>query len=519
MALHDRGYMGGVAPGPGEEGHRSGCSWTALRFLLLINVVVFLAWVFGASGFLMRHFLLSPENLTQGRVWTLLTASFFHVDLIHLATTLLFLYWCGKAVQDECGGLTVWVTYLAGGLACAALMLVWPIQPPKLPPGQLTPFAPASGTGFYVSERLVLTNAHVVGKHEQVVVQTATGQVAGRVIKKEQKLDLALVQVETPGKALPLCEESIRSGRSVFAYGYGVLAGENTTLLLTRGTISALRKDRQRIVFDAKVNPGNSGGPLVDADGRWVGVVVAKSAVGNGLDSLSLAVDGADAGRWVEASGKTVVRATGTPKGDVPPDAMRASVVRILSGAPLAMQGQAPPLTWFDHRVFGASGGVFALAFFCLFRRPRRTVFSGVYPIPLFVLVIFFGLADLTGSLRVHATPGAGLEHSFHIAGGLIGFLFQYFRIERPLRRFRSWLRQGLRRRIRRAVRGKPPELKVLEGGKGRIVELSDGSGRLDPDTEQKMDDILRLIASEGIEALTPEQKAFLESTSDRLKD
>ncbi len=120
----------------------------------------------------------------------------------------------------------------------------------------------------------------------------------------------------------------------MFAYGFGVLGGDSSTLLLTRGTISALRPEEGRLVFDAKVNPGNSGGPLVDGDGRWLGVVVAKTHVGEGLDSLSLAVHGQAVVAWLAQHRVNVAVGSGLPRGEVPPDQqVRASTVRVVAGA------------------------------------------------------------------------------------------------------------------------------------------------------------------------------------------
>ena len=78
--------------------------------------------------------------------------------------------------------------------------------------------------------------------------------------------------------------------------------------------------------------------------------------------------------------------------------------------------------------------------------------------------------------------------------------------------------RRRVRDRIRKTVGANAPHLKVLEGGRGMEEDLSSGS-KLDAETRHQMDDILRIISEQGIDALTDEQRAFLEKTSDELNN
>lgn len=192
------------------------------------------------------------------------------------------------------------------------------------------------GSGFFVGDGHVLTNAHVVAGAAEVEVEVGGAGCTGRVIARDEALDLALVRVEgATGSPLRFAPHGGQPGSAVFAYGYGVVGSENVLLLVTRGTVSARDTAAKQLVFDAKVNPGNSGGPLVDGDGRWVGVVVAKSRASErqAVESLGFAVEGGAAAAWVRSCGVEVLESVGPAAGSVPPDAMlRAATVRITAG-------------------------------------------------------------------------------------------------------------------------------------------------------------------------------------------
>ncbi len=202
-----------------------------------------------------------------------------------------------------------------------------------------TPAAPGAqgtsvGSGFFVDATHIVTNAHVVREARTARVEAANGAQEGLVVARDTALDLALVVVPNPGPgALKLGVDAAQPGVLAFAYGYGVLAGETSTLLVTRGTVSATQPEHSRLVFDGRVNPGNSGGPLVDVGGRWIGVVVAKSLASQeqAVDSFGFAIDGRVAASWLEQQKVTVSRAGGLAEGLAPPDAdVRRAVVRLV---------------------------------------------------------------------------------------------------------------------------------------------------------------------------------------------
>ena len=145
----------------------------------------------------------------------------------------------------------------------------------------------STGSGFYVSPQgHILTNAHVVQGCVEVRIPSA-GRV--QVLAQEGSTDLALLQAHTPMShtiAAFRQGRGIRSGASVVVVGYplrGVLAsGAN----VSTGSVSALAgpgDDRRLIQITAPVQPGNSGGPVLDDAGNVVGVVVSK------LDAVKIA--------------------------------------------------------------------------------------------------------------------------------------------------------------------------------------------------------------------------------------
>jgi len=136
---------------------------------------------------------------------------------------------------------------------------------------------PGTGSGFYVGqEGLILTNFHVVGDAKFVKIKLFDGRsLVGEVVRSDKARDVALVRTDpSASPALALRADEPGVGEEVYALGspYGdVLSGT-----LTRGVLSSRRvlEGVSYLQSDAAVNPGNSGGPLVDASGRVLGLTV-----------------------------------------------------------------------------------------------------------------------------------------------------------------------------------------------------------------------------------------------------
>jgi S1-C subfamily serine protease len=138
-----------------------------------------------------------------------------------------------------------------------------------------------AGTGFFVtSDGSIVTNAHVVENCSDIRVTTDQRAMAvAKVIARDSRNDLALLSSTLTTKKPAAFRTSIRLGEGVEAFGYpltDVLAKSGN---FTLGNVSALvgmGEDSRYLQISAPVQPGNSGGPLLDQNGNVVGVVSAK---------------------------------------------------------------------------------------------------------------------------------------------------------------------------------------------------------------------------------------------------
>ncbi len=151
------------------------------------------------------------------------------------------------------------------------------------------------GSGvIFSSKGLVLTNAHVIEKTDQLIVGLSDGRrVLGRVIGQDSLTDLAVIKLESKGPwpTAPLGNSNnLKVGDWAIAVGnpFGL---ENT---VTLGIISNLNRDVTQlgisdkrinlIQTDAAINPGNSGGPLLNSNGEVIGInTLIRSGPGAGL--------------------------------------------------------------------------------------------------------------------------------------------------------------------------------------------------------------------------------------------
>lgn len=153
------------------------------------------------------------------------------------------------------------------------------------------------GTGVVIDGKqgLILTNAHVVGRDGQVGVRFKnSSQLVGKVLGAYREIDIAVVRVSsaTPLPAASLADsDKIEVGQAAIAIG-NPLGLEQT---VTTGVVSAVnrrlseRQEQGFIQTDAAINPGNSGGPLVDSQGRVIGINTAVLRP-DGAEGLGLAI-------------------------------------------------------------------------------------------------------------------------------------------------------------------------------------------------------------------------------------
>jgi S1-C subfamily serine protease len=167
-------------------------------------------------------------------------------------------------------------------------------------PSGLSPHgsAPASGSGFVIDDRgYILTNNHLVEGVKSLVVGLPSGRLTpGHVVARDFLLDLALVKISTPDLVpAPLGQSSsLQIGETVVAMGHPLALRGGPTV--TVGVVSATDRSilapngetlYNLIQTDAAINPGSSGGPLLDLSGRVVGI---NTAVAPAAQAISYAI-------------------------------------------------------------------------------------------------------------------------------------------------------------------------------------------------------------------------------------
>jgi hypothetical protein len=150
----------------------------------------------------------------------------------------------------------------------------------------------SSGSGFFVAPDLVVTNAHVLcplGESIQVGLSDDR-KYWGQVVHRDDGFDLGLVRVSGANvQPMPLGDVGdIAVGDKVVIVGSPV----GLDFTVQEGSISSLQRAANGVAYlqlDAKVSPGNSGGPVVDSQGRVVGIVSMKIS-GEGVEGIGLAI-------------------------------------------------------------------------------------------------------------------------------------------------------------------------------------------------------------------------------------
>jgi S1-C subfamily serine protease len=148
------------------------------------------------------------------------------------------------------------------------------------PGGAPKPPANSSGSGIILAKSAVVTNQHVVASCNKVDVIHNGQRYGASVTKRDSKNDLALLQVENlPAVIYPSVRRKALSGEGVMVAGYPLSGLLSSDLIVTDGIVNALSgiaNDASQLQISAPVQPGNSGGPLIDKSGALVGVVVSK---------------------------------------------------------------------------------------------------------------------------------------------------------------------------------------------------------------------------------------------------
>ena len=139
------------------------------------------------------------------------------------------------------------------------------------------------GTGWPIAEGLVVTNYHVIsGRNDITLILTGNRRVSASIMEVDSENDLALLRVDDIDAlppALMIAEKPAPLGAKVFTIGYPHPDIMGSQPKLTDGIISALsglRDDKRAYQITVALQSGNSGGPLINMEGKVVGVVTSK---------------------------------------------------------------------------------------------------------------------------------------------------------------------------------------------------------------------------------------------------
>jgi S1-C subfamily serine protease len=151
----------------------------------------------------------------------------------------------------------------------------------------------SSGTGFFITaDGYLVTNVHVAGNGAQVRLVTKAGLISAKVMKTDAANDLALLKAEGKFESLPVASSrSAKMGNTVATVGFPNIGLQGFAPKLAKGEIAALsgaQDDPRYFQISVPLQPGNSGGALVDERGNVVGVVAAKLSM-----AATLATSGA----------------------------------------------------------------------------------------------------------------------------------------------------------------------------------------------------------------------------------
>ena len=166
------------------------------------------------------------------------------------------------------------------------------------------------GSGFFINpDGYIITNYHVIQKEEDVKVLTYDKRlIPAEVIGGDKLRDIVLLKIEGKYESLELANPNdIQIGRKVIAIGNPL----GLSFTVTEGIISAVDREgpnglEEYVQTDVSLNPGNSGGPLINTEGKVVGINNFK--VG-GAESLGFALKSSSIKETVNAiAGETIIK-------------------------------------------------------------------------------------------------------------------------------------------------------------------------------------------------------------------
>jgi S1-C subfamily serine protease len=229
--------------------------------------------------------------------------------------------------------------------------------------GQFGQTAQGLGTGFVTStDGYILTNAHVVSENGQTADEVTvvfkgdgTERVEATLVGVDNDSDVALIKVDPDGldlEPLPLGDsDAVTVGESVVAIGNPLGYDFSLTSGIVSATGRSLRSPSGAVIpngiqTDAAINQGNSGGPLIDAEGKVIGINEQIATETGGNDGLGFAVPINTAKRVMEQlkkSGEVRYAWLGIGGQTLTPDVAQMFDVSVASGAMIEQVAEGSP--------------------------------------------------------------------------------------------------------------------------------------------------------------------------------
>lgn len=207
----------------------------------------------------------------------------------------------GKGVPD----FVALAKKLQPGVVSVAALLAPPMEPTAQKgesefrsygvPVEAAPVERSQGSGFIIgADGLILTNAHVIEGAKEIIVRlTDKREFAASVVGKDLHTDIALIKIAAPGplRTLGLGDsDNLEVGEWIMAVGnpFGLDSSVSSGIVSAKGRHLGDAYDRL-IQTDASLNPGSSGGPVVNLKGQVVGISKAIVSQGGGNIGISFA--------------------------------------------------------------------------------------------------------------------------------------------------------------------------------------------------------------------------------------
>ena len=159
----------------------------------------------------------------------------------------------------------------------------------------------SSGSGFSISKNgHVVTNNHVIDGCREVFIHTKDEKFLSKTVAFDAVNDLAILKGDFSSKhAFSLASDSSSIMEDVYVAGYPFGKNVSTSIKVTKGIISSLTgigNNFSNIQIDAAMQPGNSGGPIIDKKGNVIGVAVAKLDLEYTLNQYGVIPEGTNFG-------------------------------------------------------------------------------------------------------------------------------------------------------------------------------------------------------------------------------